>query len=52
MGLSVAAESCGLRLSPRGAGSPRSVVGMGRPVFPGRMEGQKSRRVLERLRCG
>ena len=52
MGLAVAAGSGGLRLTPRGAGSPRCVVGIGRPVFPGRMEGQKSRRVAERLRCG
>ena len=50
MGVAIAAESCGLRLPPSGIGSPRGVVGIGRPVFPGRMEGQKSRSVIERLR--
>ena len=51
-GLAGAAGSSGLHLPPRAVGSPRRVVGIRRPVFPGRMEGQKSRRVIERLRRG
>ena len=51
--LPAATGSWGLRRPPRAAGgSPWGVVGRGRPIFPGRMEGQKSRRVIGRLRCG
>ena len=51
MGLTVSTLSRGLRRALRGGERvPRGVGGARRPVFPGREEGQKSRRVTARLR--
>ena len=52
MGRTVSTWSCGLRRPLRvGERVPRGMVGARRPVFPGRTEGQKSKRVIARLRC-
>ena len=51
MGLTVSSWSLGLRRARRvGEGLLHGLVGARRPVFPGRTAGQKSSRVIARLR--